>query len=67
MIHLEERFGTVDGELLEGRTHVDESLLTGESLPVARAPGDRLTGGAVNGEGALLLRTTAVGALRLPG
>ncbi|MCB2022628.1 MAG: heavy metal translocating P-type ATPase, partial [Burkholderiaceae bacterium] len=52
----------VDGELLEGRTHVDESLLTGESLPVARAPGDRLTGGAVNGEGALLLRTTAVGA-----
>jgi Cu+-exporting ATPase len=52
----------VDGELLEGRTHVDESLLTGESLPVARAPGDRLTGGAVNCEGALLLRTTAVGA-----
>ena len=52
----------VDGELLEGRTHVDESLLTGESLPIARAPGDRLTGGAVNGEGALLVRTSAVGA-----
>jgi Cu+-exporting ATPase len=52
----------VDGELLEGRTHVDESLLTGESLPIARAPGDRLTGGAVNGEGALLVRTTAIGA-----
>ena len=52
----------VDGELLEGRTHVDESLLTGESLPIARVPGDRLTGGAVNGEGALLVRTTAIGA-----
>ena len=52
----------VDGLLLEGRSHVDESLLTGESLPVARQPGDRLTGGAVNGEGLLLLRTTAVGA-----
>ena len=52
----------VDGLLLEGRSHVDESLLTGESLPVARQPGDRLAGGAVNGEGLLLLRTTAVGA-----
>ena len=52
----------VDGELLEGLTHVDESLLTGESLPIARVPGDRLTGGAVNGEGALLVRTTAIGA-----
>ena len=52
----------VDGMLLEGRSHVDESLLTGESLPVARQPGDRLAGGAVNGEGLLLLRTTAVGA-----
>ncbi|MBK6863023.1 MAG: copper-translocating P-type ATPase [Ideonella sp.] len=52
----------VDGVLLEGRSHVDESLLTGESLPVAKAPGDRVTGGAVNGEGLLLVRTTAVGA-----
>ncbi len=52
----------VDGLLLEGRSHVDESLLTGESLPVARHPGERVTGGAVNGEGLLLLRTTAVGA-----
>jgi Cu+-exporting ATPase len=51
-----------DGEVLEGRTHVDESLLTGESLPVAKGPGDRVTGGAVNGEGLIVVRATAVGA-----
>ena len=50
-----------DGVVLEGRSHLDESLLTGESLPVAREPGDRVTGGAINGEGLLLVRTTAVG------
>ena len=52
----------VDGLLLEGQGDVDESLLTGESLPVARQAGDRVTGGALNGEGLLLLRTMAVGA-----
>ncbi len=52
----------VDGLVLEGHSHVDESMLTGESLPVARQPGDRVTGGAVNGEGLLLVRTLAVGA-----
>ena len=52
----------VDGEILEGRTHVDESFITGESLPVAKGPADRVTGGAINGEGRLVLRTTAVGA-----
>lgn len=52
----------VDGELLEGRTHADESLITGESLPVAKNPGDRVTGGAVNGEGTIALTTVAVGA-----
>ena len=51
-----------DGLVLEGRSHVDESLLTGESLPLAREVGDRVTGGAINGEGLLLVRTTAVGA-----
>ncbi|HLT05326.1 MAG TPA: heavy metal translocating P-type ATPase [Pseudomonas sp.] len=52
----------VDGEVLEGRSHNDESLITGESLPVAKAPGDRVTGGAVNAEGRLLVRATTVGA-----
>ena len=56
-----ERFAA-DGLVKEGESHVDESLVTGESLPVARAPGDRITGGAVNGEGLLLVGVTAVGA-----
>lgn len=51
-----------DGVLLEGRSHFDESLLTGESLPVAREAGERVTGGAINAEGRVVLRTTAVGA-----
>lgn len=51
-----------DGRVEEGRSHADESLLTGESLPVAKQPGDRVTGGAVNAEGLLLVRTGAVGA-----
>jgi Cu+-exporting ATPase len=51
-----------DGEILEGATHVDESLLTGESMPVAKGRGDRVTGGAVNGEGLIVVRATAVGA-----
>ncbi|WP_119154567.1 heavy metal translocating P-type ATPase [Caldimonas tepidiphila] len=52
----------VDGLVAEGESHFDESLLTGESLPVARAPGDAVIGGAINGEGLVRLRTTAVGA-----
>ena len=52
----------VDGEVMEGRSHADESLLTGEPLPVAKEPGDRVTGGAVNAEGRLVVRTTAIGA-----
>jgi Cu+-exporting ATPase len=51
-----------DGCIVEGRSHLDESLLTGESLPVAREAGDSVTGGAVNGEGLLRVRSTAVGA-----
>ncbi|GAB2855342.1 copper-translocating P-type ATPase CopA1 [Pseudoduganella ginsengisoli] len=52
----------IDGVVLEGDSQVDEALITGESLPVARGPGDRVTGGAINGEGLLLVRTTAIGA-----
>lgn len=52
----------VDGTIIEGESHVDESMLTGESLPVARHPGDPVTGGAINAEGLLVIRTTAVGA-----
>ncbi|HSN33271.1 MAG TPA: heavy metal translocating P-type ATPase [Ideonella sp.] len=52
----------VDGVVLEGTSALDESMLTGESLPVARAAGDTVTGGAVNGEGLLLVRTSAIGA-----
>jgi len=52
----------VDGEVIAGRSHVDESALTGESLPVPKGEGDRVTGGAVNAEGVLTVRTLAVGA-----
>ena len=52
----------VDGTVIEGRTHADEALITGESLPVAKNEGDRVTGGAVNGEGLIVVRTAAVGA-----
>jgi Cu+-exporting ATPase len=51
----------VDGMVLEGSSHLDESLITGESLPVTRNAGDKVTGGAVNAEGMLLLKATAVG------
>ncbi|NVM77811.1 Cu+-exporting ATPase [Duganella sp. SG902] len=51
-----------DGVVSEGASHVDEALITGESLPVARHAGERVTGGAINGEGLLLVRVTAIGA-----
>jgi len=51
-----------DGRVVDGASHLDEALLTGESLPVAKGAGDRVTGGAVNGEGLLLVEATAVGA-----
>ncbi|SFG27082.1 Cu+-exporting ATPase [Duganella sp. CF458] len=52
----------VDGDVVDGASHVDESLITGESLPVAKQLGDHVTGGAINGEGLLLVRTGATGA-----
>ncbi|MFZ5525293.1 MAG: heavy metal translocating P-type ATPase [Pseudomonadota bacterium] len=50
-----------DGVVTEGHSHVDESMLTGEPLPIAKGEGERLTGGAINGDGRLLMRVLAVG------
>ncbi|MSO85774.1 MAG: copper-translocating P-type ATPase [Rhodospirillales bacterium] len=52
----------VDGVAVEGATEVDESLITGESLPVPKTKGDKVTGGAINGSGLLKIRATTVGA-----
>ncbi|MBI5278901.1 MAG: copper-translocating P-type ATPase [Burkholderiales bacterium] len=50
-----------DGLVEQGETHVDESMLTGEPLPVPRGVGARLTGGSINGEGRVVMQATAVG------
>ena len=55
-----ERF-PLDGELVEGQTQVDESMLTGEPLPVSKTVGAALTGGAINGDGRVLMRVKAIG------
>ena len=52
----------VDGEVLEGRGAVDESMVTGESMPSAKNPGDKLVGGTVNGTGSLIMRADKIGA-----
>ena len=52
----------VDGEVAEGHSEVDESLITGESIPVDKQPGDKVTGGAINGTGLMQITATAVGA-----
>src|SRR3546814_11456390 len=54
----------VDGEVVEGRSAVDQSLVTGEPMPVDRQAGDKVIGGTINGTGTLLVRVTAVGAGR---
>ncbi|HFL9401347.1 TPA: heavy metal translocating P-type ATPase, partial [Escherichia coli] len=51
----------VDGEVTEGRSFVDESMITGEPIPVEKAEGSTVVGGTVNQKGALTLRATAVG------
>jgi Cu+-exporting ATPase len=51
----------VDGEVLEGGSAVDESMITGEPLPVQKEKGSRVTGGTVNGAGALIMRAARVG------
>ena len=52
----------VDGEVLEGKGAVDESMVTGELMPAAKQPGDKLIGGTVNGTGSLVMRADKVGA-----
>jgi Cu2+-exporting ATPase len=51
----------VDGEVIEGTTSIDESLVTGESLPVEKNPGDKVVGGSVNGAGSVKFKATGVG------
>jgi Cu+-exporting ATPase len=52
----------VDGEVLEGRSAVDESMVSGEAIPVEKGPGDRVIGATVNGTGGLVMRADRVGA-----
>lgn len=52
----------IDGEIVEGESNIDESLLTGESLPIHKTHADKVTGGSINVDGRLVVKTTAIGA-----
>lgn len=52
----------VDGEVVDGRSSIDESMLTGESVPIEKTTGDRVTGGTINKNGTLAIRATHIGA-----
>ena len=51
----------VDGDVVEGQSHIDESMLTGEPLPITKSAGDEVSAGTVNGKGGLIYRATRVG------
>jgi len=51
----------LDGEVVEGTTSIDESLVTGESMPVEKKPGGKVVGGSVNGAGSVKFKATGVG------
>jgi len=61
VVHPGERVA-VDGIVKDGLSHLDESMLTGESLPMEKHSGDKVTAGAINGDGLLLVETAAIGA-----
>ena len=52
----------VDGEVVEGRSSIDESMITGEPVPIEKTQGDRVTGGTINKNGTLAIRATHIGA-----
>jgi P-type Cu+ transporter len=52
----------IDGSVAEGSSHVDESMITGEPLPVSKKAGDRVTGATINGKGTLVIRAERIGA-----
>jgi Cu+-exporting ATPase len=52
----------VDGEVVEGRSSIDESMLTGEPIPVEKDAGDKVIGATINGVGAMVVRAEKVGA-----
>ncbi len=51
----------VDGRVIDGKSNIDESMITGEPLPVEKTPGDQVTGGTVNGTGSLIMQAERVG------
>lgn len=51
----------VDGKVIEGSSNIDESMVTGESMPVRKQPGDQVVGGTINGQGSFVMRAEKVG------
>lgn len=51
----------IDGEVVEGKTYIDESMITGESMPVSKTVGDEVIGGTINGKGSIAVKTMRIG------